>query len=56
MLYLLSPAKSLDYDTPVKIRKFTQPDFLDESARLIDQRVALRQPSIEFWNAWCAGL
>lgn len=37
MLVVISPAKSLDYETPVKIRKFTQPDFLDESARLIDQ-------------------
>lgn len=36
MLVVISPAKSLDYDTPVRIRKFTQPDFLDDSTALID--------------------
>ncbi len=35
MLIVISPAKKLDYDTPVKTRKFTMPDFLDDSAELI---------------------
>lgn len=35
MLVVISPAKSLDYETPFKIRKFTQAEFLDDSARLI---------------------
>lgn len=37
MLIVLSPAKSLDFDSPVSASEFTQPDFLDESQRLIDQ-------------------
>lgn len=37
MLVVISPAKSLDYESPVKTRKFTQPDFLDESQMLIEQ-------------------
>lgn len=37
MLVVISPAKSLDYETPVKIRKFTQPSFLEDSAQLIAQ-------------------
>ena len=37
MLVLLSPAKTLDLDTPCRINSFTQPDFLDHSQRLIDQ-------------------
>lgn len=35
MLIVISPAKKLDYDTPVKTKKFTMPDFLDDSAELI---------------------
>jgi uncharacterized protein len=35
MIFLLSPAKSLDFDTPVSIRDCTQPDFLEQSAELI---------------------
>ena len=36
MLFLLSPAKSLDYDTPPHIRAHTQPLFTRQSAALID--------------------
>ena len=36
MIILLSPAKSLDYDTPASTAKHTLPQFLDESAALID--------------------
>ena len=42
MLIVVSPAKTLDYDTPPKTKKFTLPDYLDESQLLIDR---LRQLS-----------
>ncbi|MEY4711850.1 MAG: hypothetical protein RIS88_1300 [Pseudomonadota bacterium] len=42
MLYLLSPAKSLDYDTPVGAVPHTTPRFADASAQLI---AALRRKS-----------
>ena len=35
MLIVLSPAKSLDYKTPVKVKSSTTPEFLTESAKLI---------------------
>ena len=35
MLILISPAKTLDFDTPPVTRKSTTPDFLDQSAELI---------------------
>ena len=38
MLFLLSPAKSLDYDTPVADAPHTLPQFLDRSAELIAVR------------------
>ncbi|MBK5207063.1 MAG: peroxide stress protein YaaA [Polaromonas sp.] len=36
MLFLISPAKSLDYDTPPHIAVHTQPLFTRQSAELID--------------------
>ena len=36
MLFLLSPAKSLDYDTPPQVNTHTQPLFSRQSAALID--------------------
>ncbi len=42
MLYLLSPAKSLDYDTPVGPLPHTQPQFVEQSATLVE---ALRRKS-----------
>jgi hypothetical protein len=36
MLVVLSPSKSLDYDSAPQTDKYTQPDFLDESQELID--------------------
>lgn len=36
MLILLSPAKSLDYDTPPTTQRHTLPQFIDESSALID--------------------
>ena len=35
MLIVLSPAKSLDYKTPVKVKAPTVPEFVSESAKLI---------------------
>lgn len=36
MIFVLSPAKALDYDTPPTVTKHTQPDHLAASAELID--------------------
>ena len=36
MLILLSPAKSLDFESPLATRKHTEPRLLDESERLIE--------------------
>ena len=35
MLIVVSPAKTLDYDTPAKTKKHTVPDFLKDSQKLI---------------------
>jgi len=35
MLYLLSPAKKLDYDTPVRVTMHTQPLFIEDATALI---------------------
>jgi hypothetical protein len=37
MIIVLSPAKSLDYDTPPHVSKHTIPDFVDDAAQLIDE-------------------
>lgn len=42
MLIVVSPAKTLDYETPSKTKVFTQPDYLDSSQELISR---LRQLS-----------
>ena len=36
MLILISPAKTLDFDTPAKTKVNTMPDFLSDSQDLID--------------------
>jgi uncharacterized protein len=36
MIFVLSPAKALDYETPPTVARHTQPDHLDASAELID--------------------
>jgi len=36
MLFVISPAKSLDYETPSPTEKTTQPAFLDASAELVE--------------------
>ena len=47
MLTLISPAKSLDFDSPVSTTNFSEPDFLDESETLINALRALTPPDIE---------
>ena len=37
MLMVISPAKTLDYDTPPVTQRFTQPEHLDHSQLLIEQ-------------------
>lgn len=41
MLMLVSPAKTLDYETPLPFDEFTQPDMLDQSQLLIDELTQL---------------
>lgn len=36
MLLLLSPAKKLDYDSPVRTRLHTQPLFVEQASELIN--------------------
>lgn len=36
MLMVISPAKTLDFDTPAGTRRATQPEFLERSARLVE--------------------
>ena len=36
MIIVLSPAKSLDYETPPHVKKHTLPEFVDDAAELID--------------------
>lgn len=37
MLVLISPAKTLDFDTPPQTERFSQPDFLPQAQELIDR-------------------
>ncbi|WP_097460524.1 peroxide stress protein YaaA [Mangrovitalea sediminis] len=37
MLIVISPAKTLDFESPLATEKHTQPAFLDDSCELIDQ-------------------
>ena len=37
MLIVVSPAKSLDFESPLRTRKFTDPEFLAESRQLVSQ-------------------
>lgn len=36
MIIVLSPAKSLDYDTPAHVPAYTEPAFVNDAAELID--------------------
>jgi len=46
MLTVISPAKTLDFDTPATTRRATQPRFLERSAELVEQARALSPPQI----------
>lgn len=37
MFAVISPAKTLDYETPPVTRQYSEPDFLDQSQILIDR-------------------
>ncbi len=37
MLIVISPAKTLDFESPARVSSFTLPEFLDDSAELIDE-------------------
>jgi len=37
MLIVISPAKSLDFDTKPKTKEYTLPDFLEESEKLVEE-------------------
>ncbi len=41
MLIVVSPAKNLDYESPVAINKYTQPELLEHSKVLVDHCVKL---------------
>jgi len=46
MLVVISPAKTLDYETPASTTSFSIPDYLDESAELIDGLRQLSPPEV----------
>jgi len=46
MLTVISPAKTLDFDTPVATRRATQPQFLSRAAELVDDARALTSRDI----------
>lgn len=37
MLMVISPAKTLDYESPLATSTYTQPEFLDDACELVDQ-------------------
>lgn len=41
MLMVVSPAKNLDYETAPKAKQFSQPEFLEDSQRLMDELIKL---------------
>ena len=46
MLMLISPAKTLDFETPSKTKKKSEPDFLSDSQQLIDELKVLSPADI----------
>lgn len=47
MLIVLSPAKTLDYESRIKTGKFTLPDFLDDSQLLINNLQKLSEKRLQ---------
>lgn len=46
MLVLISPAKTLDFETAAPIKRFSQPEFLADTERLVTQLRQLSAPEI----------
>lgn len=46
MLHVISPAKTLDFETPAKTAVHTQPQFLDHSQELINDLRVLTPPQV----------
>ena len=46
MLLILSPSKTLDYETPSALKAFSQPMFLEDSEKLVAKLRTLSQPQI----------
>ncbi|MDX1754753.1 MAG: peroxide stress protein YaaA [Marinobacter sp.] len=46
MLMVISPAKTLDYESPLATEAYTQPEFLDDACELVDQLKALAPDQI----------
>ncbi len=47
MLIIISPAKTLDYGSPLATKRYTTPDFLDEAEQLVEELRQLTPPEIE---------
>ncbi|BBM81949.1 peroxide stress protein YaaA [Candidatus Uabimicrobium amorphum] len=51
MLYVISPSKTLDFETPVKIKKHSQILFADDAQKLVNKLQKLSQKKLgEFMN------
>jgi cytoplasmic iron level regulating protein YaaA (DUF328/UPF0246 family) len=48
MLIVVSPAKTLDYESPLVTSRFTQPELLDHSAALITRARQLSPDQIAY--------
>lgn len=46
MLMVISPAKTLDYESPLATNTYTQPEFLDDACELVDQLKTLEPHQI----------
>ena len=46
MLIIISPAKTLDFESPTSTQQFTQPDYLEDSALLIERLRQMDPPQI----------
>ena len=46
MLTVISPAKTLDYESPLNTAQYSQPDYLDDSEVLIEELRQLSPPEV----------
>lgn len=51
MLILISPAKTLDYQSPLPTTRYTLPELLDNSQQLIHEARKLTPPQISSLDA-----